>query len=448
MSDFPSHIIYHIDVNSAFLSWTAVKRLRDNPEALDIRTIPAVIGGDEKKRHGIVLAKSVPAKAYGIQTGEPLVQTRKKCPDILIVPPDFATYVSMSEQLMNFLKQTAPVVEQYSIDEAFCDMTGTGLLYGDPVAFAHQLKDDILNRFGFTVNIGISTNKQLAKMASDFKKPNLVHTHFPEEIPKKMWPLPVGELFFVGPSMCKKLEALGIHTIGDVAASNPQLLVSHFKKHGELIWNYANGFDIELPVNHKAANKSFGNSVTLHIDVTDAENAKTILLTLSETVVARIRAEHAYIGVVSVTIVDNEFRHLSRQCTLSTPTDITEIIYENACRLFDLTWNHVPIRLLGVSTAHATVTAFHQMILFDEDKNERFAMLNKAVDSIRNKYGEDSIKRARFLDNGCTHMSGGLNREKRSHKKNSKFLGDSADIHKSIMVQCLYKNTPNKIRLK
>ena len=419
MSDFPSHIIYHIDVNSAFLSWTAVKRLRDNPEALDIRTIPAVIGGDEKKRHGIVLAKSVPAKAYGIQTGEPLVQTRKKCPDILIVPPDFATYVSMSEQLMNFLKQTAPVVEQYSIDEAFCDMTGTGLLYGDPVAFAHQLKDDILNRFGFTVNIGISTNKLLAKMASDFKKPNLVHTLFPEELPKKMWPLPVGELFFVGPSMCKKLEALGIHTIGDVAASNPQLLVSHFKKHGELIWNYANGFDIELPVNHKAANKSFGNSVTLHFDVTDAENAKTILLSLSETVGARIRAEHAYIGVVSVTIVDNEFRHLSRQCTLSTPTDITEIIYENACRLFDLTWNHVPIRLLGVSTAHATDTAFHQMNLFDEDKNERFAMLNKAVDSIRNKYGEDSIKRARFLDNGCTHMSGGLNREKRSHKKNS-----------------------------
>lgn len=419
MSDFPSHIIYHIDVNSAFLSWTAVKRLRDNPEALDIRTIPAVIGGDEKKRHGIVLAKSVPAKAYGIQTGEPLVQTRKKCPDILIVPPDFATYVSMSEQLMNFLKQTAPVVEQYSIDEAFCDMTGTGLLYGDPVAFAHQLKDDILNRFGFTVNIGISTNKLLAKMASDFKKPNLVHTLFPEEIPQKMWPLPVGELFFVGPSMCKKLEALGIHTIGDVAASNPKLLVSHFKKHGELICNYANGFDIELPVNHKAANKSFGNSVTLHFDVTDAENAKTILLSLSETVGARIRAEHAYIGVVSVTIVDSEFRHLSRQCTLSTPTDITEIIYENACRLFDLTWNHVPIRLLGVSTAHATDTAFHQMNLFDEDKNERFAMLNKAVDSIRDKYGEDSIKRARFLDNGCTHMSGGLNREKRSHKKNS-----------------------------
>ncbi|MFR8117972.1 MAG: DNA polymerase IV [Lachnospira sp.] len=419
MSDFPPHIIYHIDVNSAFLSWTAVKRLRDNPEALDIRTIPAVIGGDEKKRHGIVLAKSVPAKAYGIQTGEPLVQTRKKCPDILIVPPDFATYVSMSEQLMNFLKQTAPVVEQYSIDEAFCDMTGTGLLYGDPVAFAHQLKDDILNRFGFTVNIGISTNKLLAKMASDFKKPNLVHTLFPEEIPQKMWPLPVGELSFVGPSMCKKLEALGIHTIGDVAVSNPQLLVSHFKKHGELIWNYANGFDIELPVNHKAANKSFGNSVTLHFDVTDAENAKTILLSLSETVGARIRAEHAYIGVVSVTIVDNEFRHLSRQCTLSTPTDITEIIYENACRLFDLTWNHVPIRLLGVSTAHATDTAFHQMSLFDEDKNERFAMLNKAVDSIRDKYGEDSIKRARFLDNGCTHMSGGLNREKRSHKKNS-----------------------------
>ncbi len=417
MSDLPSAIIYHIDVNSAFLSWSAVKRLRDNPEALDIRTVPAVIGGDEKKRHGIVLAKSVPAKAYGIQTGEPLAQTRKKCPDILIVPPDFATYVSMSEQLMNFLKQTAPVVEQYSIDEAFCDMTGTELLYGDPVAFAHRLKDDIYNHFGFTVNIGISSNKLLAKMASDFKKPNLVHTLFPDEIQKKMWPLPVSELFFVGNSMCKKLETLGIRTIGDLAVSNPQLLVSHFKKHGEIIWNYANGHDIELPVKHKSANKSFGNSVTLHFDVTDAENAKTILLSLCETVGARIRAEHAYIGVVSVTIVDNEFRHLSHQCTLSAPTDVTEVIYENACRLFDTTWNHTPIRLLGVSTAHATDASFHQMNLFEEDKNERFSQLNKAIDSIRSKYGEDSIQRARFLENDYTHMSGGLNREKRSHKK-------------------------------
>lgn len=411
-----SKIIYHIDVNSAFLSWTAVACLQNDTESVDIRTIPAVIGGDEKKRHGIVLAKSVPAKAFGIQTGEPLASARKKCPGILIVPPDFATYVAMSNRFMSFLKEIAPEVEQYSIDEAFCDMSGTDLLYGDCIQYANQLKDTIYQKFGFTVNIGISTNKLLAKMASDFKKPNLVHTLFPDEIQKKMWPLPVGELFFVGRAMRQKLAILGIHTIGDIANSDKQLLISHFKKHGEIIWNYANGNDIALPTDHKTANKSFGNSITLHFDVTDSDTAKTILLSLCETVGARIRADHAYIGVVSVNIIDSEFHHMSRQCTLSAQTDVTEIIYKNACSLFDALWNHAPIRLLGVSTSHATDTDFCQLSLFDEEKNKRFAMLNKAIDSIRDKYGEDSIKRARFLESDYAHMSGGLNREKRNNK--------------------------------
>lgn len=413
----PETIIYHIDVNSAFLSWAAVSRLQKEPDSVDIRTIPAVIGGNEQMRHGIVLAKSIPAKAFGIQTGESLANARKKCPGILVVPPDFATYVTMSNAFMSYLNEVAPAVEQYSIDEAFCDMSGTSLLYGDCVEYAHQLKDTIYEKFGFTVNIGISSNKLLAKMASDFKKPNLVHTLFPDEIPKKMWPLPVGELFFVGKATRQKLADLGIHTIGDIARSDKQLLISHLKKHGEIIWNYANGKDIEIPTNHKTANKSFGNSITIHFDVTDVETAKTILLSLCETVGARIRADHSYIGVVSVTIVDSDFHHMSRQRTLSSQTDVTEVIYTTACSLFDELWNHAPIRLLGVSTSHATDNDFYQFNLFDEEKNQRFAKLNKAIDSIRDKYGEDSIKRARFIDSDYSHMSGGLNREKRIHTK-------------------------------
>lgn len=413
----PETIIYHIDVNSAFLSWAAVSRLQKEPDSVDIRTIPAVIGGNEQMRHGIVLAKSIPAKAFGIQTGESLANARKKCPGILVVPPDFATYVTMSNAFMSYLNEVAPAVEQYSIDEAFCDMSGTSLLYGDCVEYAHQLKDTIYEKFGFTVNIGISSNKLLAKMASDFKKPNLVHTLFPDEIPKKMWPLPVGELFFVGKATRQKLADLGIHTIGDIARSDKQLLISHLKKHGEIIWNYANGKDIEISTNHKTANKSFGNSITIHFDVTDVETAKTILLSLCETVGARIRADHSYIGVVSVTIVDSDFHHMSRQRTLSSQTDVTEVIYTTACGLFDELWNHAPIRLLGVSTSHATDNDFYQFNLFDEEKNQRFAKLNKAIDSIRDKYGEDSIKRARFIDSDYSHMSGGLNREKRIHTK-------------------------------
>lgn len=406
-------IIYHIDVNSAFLSWAAVARLQNEPDSVDIRTIPAVIGGDESKRHGIVLAKSVSAKSFGIKTGESLANARKKCPQIQVFPPDFTTYVTMSNHFMEYLKEIAPTVEQYSIDEAFCNMSGTKLLYGDCVEYAHKLKDAIREKFGFTVNIGISSNKVLAKMASDFKKPDMVHTLFPSEIAEKMWPLPVGELFFVGNATRQKLSSLGIHTIGDIAKSDKSLLISHFKKHGEVIWNYANGNDVELPTHHSTANKSFGNSMTIQFDVTDRETAKTILLSLCETVGARIRAEHAYIGVVSVNIVDNEFHSMSKQCTLTTQTDVTEIIYNTACSLFDELWNHTPIRLLGVSTSHATTSDFYQFSLFDEEKNAKLSKLNKAIDSIRDKYGDDSIKRARFIDSDHKHMSSGLSNEKR-----------------------------------
>lgn len=408
-------VIYHVDVNSAFLSWEAANRIKQG-DPVDLREIPAAIGGDEQKRHGIVLAKSSPAKKYHVQTGEPLIRAREKCPDLLVVSPNFPLYVENSKAFIEVLSRYAPKVEQYSIDEAYCDMSGTSRLFGHPVEFAYKLKDMIYEELGFTVNIGISTNKLLAKMASDFEKPNQVHTLFPEEIDTKLWPLPVDDLLFVGKSTAKKLHQLGLHRIYDLAHVDPSVLQAHFKKHGMTMYHYANGKDLEQS-SHDEPNKGYGNSITLSFDVTDSQTAKHILLSLCETVGARIRADHSYIRTVSVNMVDSEFEHHSRQCTLPATTDITEEIYKHVCILFDKLWHGEPIRLLGVQTAKATSEAYEQLDLFSSTQNEKFAKLNSAIDNIREKYGEDSVMRACFLESNQKHMSGGLNKAKRDQRK-------------------------------
>lgn len=394
----PAPLIFHVDVNSAFLSWESAHRLKIDPNAQDLRLTNAVIGGDEEQRHGIVLAKSPSAKKYGVQTGEPLAQARKKCPNLVIAPPNHTLYAEYSKQFIAILEEVAPVIEQCSIDEAFCDMTGTTKLYGDPVIFANKLKDRIYSELGFTVNIGISTNKLLAKMASDFKKPNLVHTLFPEEIPTKLWPLPLEDLFGIGKSTAKRLHSLGFKTIDDLAHANRQFLTSNFKSQGEYIWNSANGIASADLTYIPPANKGYGNSVTLPYDVTDVDAANKILLSLCETVGARIRAEQAYISVVQVQIVDCEFVHHSRQTTLPSSTNVTEKIYACARQLFAESWDHTPIRLLGVSTSKASNESYEQYNLFDQDKFERLSKLNSAIDRIRSKYGDDSIKRACFVE--------------------------------------------------
>lgn len=414
----PEPIIYHIDVNSAFLSWEAAYRLEQDPNAPDIRSFPSAIGGNEEMRHGIVLAKSPSAKKYGIKTGEPLVQARRKCPDLKVYPPNFDLYVERSNRFMELLRRYAPEVEAYSIDEAFCDMTGTTRLYGDPIAFAHTLKDTIREELHFTVNIGVSSNRLLAKMASDFEKPDKVHTLFPDEIAAKFWPLPIEDLFFVGKSTSKKLRAIGISTIGELACADHDMIVSMFKSHGDTIWNYANGIESTELTHTTPANKGYGNSLTIHFDVTDSDTAKRVLLSLCETVGARIRAAGAYISVVQVQIVDSEFHHTSHQTTLPSSTNVTEKIYECACQLFDAAWDHSPIRLLGVSTSKATTESYEQYNLFDMERNEKLSKLNSAVDQIRTRYGEDAIKRACFVEKETTetdisHMTGGMNKARR-----------------------------------
>lgn len=418
-------ILYHIDVNSAFLSWEAAKRLNENKDETDIRTIPAAIGGNEEMRRGIVLAKSPSAKKYGVRTGEPLAQARRKCPILKVFPPDYELYVENSGKFIDLLSRYAPSVEPYSIDEAFCDMTGTTGLYGDPVAFAQTLKNKIRDELGFTVNIGVSSNRLLAKMASDFEKPDLVHTLYPDEISQKLWPLPIENLFFVGKSSAKKLRSLGITTIGELAHTDHAMIVSALKTQGDTIWNYANGIQTKSLSHLSPANKGYGNSMTIPFDVTDSDTAKRVLLSLCETVGARLRAAKAYVSVVQVQIVDSEFHHHSHQTTLSSSTNITEIIYGEACRLFDSGWKHSPIRQLGVYTSRATTESYEQYDLFDMEKNERLSRLNSAVDQIRGKYGEDSIKRACFLDHSQAekefrHMTGGMSKAKRTRQEDAK----------------------------
>ncbi len=409
-------LIFHVDVNSAFLSWQAKYELEQLHSDRDLRLIPSAVGGDPTTRHGIVLAKSTPAKKYGVTTGEPLSRALEKCPQLVIVQPRFEEYVRNSRAFIRILREVAPIVEQASIDEAYCDMSGTERLYGDPVAFAQQLKKRIHDELRFTVNIGISNCKLLAKMASDFEKPDRVHTLFPNEIEQKMWPLPAGELFLVGRSSTKKLRSLGIHTIRDIACMDPAVLQQHFGKQGLSMWEHAHGMDPSPVQAVSDAAKSYGNSVTLRVDVTDAANAKIILLSLCETVGARLRADHAYIRSVSVTIKDCDFRTTSHQVVLPEPTNVTEIIYQQACLLFDQLWDQTPIRLLGVSTGKITDESYHQMDLFSAATNgpapEKLSRLNAAIDQIRGRYGEDAVKRARFLENG-SHMTRGLNKAKR-----------------------------------
>lgn len=395
-------VIFHIDVNSAFLSWEAAYRIRELGETEDLRLLPSVVGGSEESRHGIVLAKSESAKKCGVTTGEPLVDARRKCPGLITVPANFPIYVKYSNAMMKILEDYSPDIEQYSIDECFIDMSGMQNLFGPPIEAAHLIKDRIHNELGFTVNVGISTNKLLAKMASDFKKPNLVHTLFPDEVPAKMWPLPVSDLFFVGRQTTKRLHSLGIFTIGDLAHTDKHIIQDNLKGHGEVIWEFANGIgdsmDDVANKNRKPANKGYSNETTLAFDVTDSALAKEILLSLTETVAARIRADKSYISVVSVYYVDNEFHHSSKQMTLESATNVTNEIYHHVCNLFDQLWNGSPIRLLGVQTSRATSEANRQYSLFEERDVEKLSKLDAAIDKIRHKYGDASVKRASFIN--------------------------------------------------
>ena len=411
-------VIFHVDANSAFLSWTAVYKLKVLGEEQDIREVPSVVAGDKASRHSIILAKSAPARKYGIHTGEPLFQALEKCPDLVIVPPDYALYVEASRHFVQMLRQFSPVVEQYSIDEAWVDMTGTERLWGAPRLAAEQMRRRIWEELGFTVNVGISSNKLLAKMAGDFEKPNKVHTLFPEEIPNKFWPLPVRDLFLVGAATEKKLNMMGIRTIGDLAHADRAVLKKRLGKHGETIWHFANGRNADAVTPEPAENKGYSNATTTAEDVVTYDHAHQVLLSLCETVASRMRQDGKCGSCISIHLRTNEFHHFSHQAVLSGSTNITSEIFEAACRIFDEAWDGVtPLRQLGVQMTRLSNEPYQQFDFFSgltPQQYEKKLKLDETVDALRDKFGEDVIRRAKFTNNPGAHMMGGLDKARRT----------------------------------
>lgn len=434
-------IIFHIDVNSAYLSWTALEKLHNGCD-IDLRTIPAIVGGDMAQRRGVVLAKSIPAKAYGIVTGEPIVNAMRKCPNLTLEPPDHKLYKRRSRELMTLLSDFCPDIEQVSVDECYMDYTPISRQYPSPEDAAHLIKDRVREQLNFTVNVGISDRKVLAKMASDFKKPDLVHTLYSYEIQKKMWPLPVSDLYMCGRSSVEALRKLEILTIGDLAQTDRSILEAHMKSHGTLLWEYANGIDDSRVAVIHADAKGIGNSTTLSEDAADHETAHLVLLSLAESVSRRLRTAEYSAAMISVEIKYNTFKKVSHQTTLFTPTNQTDLIYQTACSLFDDIWDGTPVRLLGIrSSKLAPVGEPVQMSLFDlpvptmQDDRSRGSSattepsspeisgiensiknspaknissnnialrkkekLDSALDSIRKRYGEDAVVRGSLLE--------------------------------------------------
>lgn len=411
-------IIFHVDANSAFLSWTAAYRVKVLGETQDLRQIPSVVAGDKASRHSIILAKSAPAKKYGIQTGEPLFQALEKCPDLVVVPPDYPLYVEASRHFVEMLKQFSPKVEQYSIDEAWVDMTGTQRLFGAPRLAAEKMRQRIWEELGFTVNVGISNNKLLAKMAGDFEKPNKVHTLFPEEMKAKMWPLPVRDLFLVGAATEAKLKKMGIYTIGDLANTEHMVLKHKLGKHGETIWHFANGRNADAVTPEPAENKGYGNSVTTATDTVTKEQGYQVLLSLCETVAARMRKDGKCGSCISIHLRTNAFKHFSHQIMLHGATNNTEQLFDAACRIFDEAWDgYTPLRQMGVQVTRLTNEPYQQYDLFSgvtPVQYERKLRLDEAVDALRDKYGEDIIRRAKFTQDPEHHMAGGLDKARRT----------------------------------
>ena len=396
-----SSVIFHIDVNSAYLSWTAAEKLK-NGAAQDLREIPSIIGGDQKSRHGVVLAKSVPAKKYGIRTGEPVANAFRKCPNLVMEPPDHKMYRQKSAMLMEYLRSFTTKIEQVSVDECYMDFTEIASQYASPVSAAFQIKDSIREKFGFTVNIGISSNKLLAKMASDFEKPDKVHTLFPEEVPLKMWPLPIGELFMAGRSSVEALKKLEIDTIGELANADLGLIELHLKSHGKMLWDFANGIDHSEVQPEQSEAKGVGNSTTLSEDAATVEEAMKVFYKLAKSVGARLRKAGQRAGMVSMEIKYYDFRTASHQKQLLKPTNEDQVLYETACQLFKEIWSGEPVRLLGIRTAKLSAESEpEQMTLFDmelpQPPDEKHQRLNAAMEAIRKRYGNDAVKKASLM---------------------------------------------------
>ena len=405
-----SRVVFHADVNSAFLSWSAVHALKENPDSVDLRTIPSAVGGDVSTRHGIITAKSIPAKKYGIVTAMPVMRALELCPSLVLVQSDYQMYREYSQAFIKILKSHAKVVEQVSIDEAFMDMTG---LEDDPRVIARQIADEVKTRLGFTINVGISCNKLLAKMASDFEKPDKVHTLFPNEIAEKMWPRPIGDLFGCGSKTAEKLIRVGIRTIGEASHTDPHFLRGLLgDAAGTYIYQAANGKS-DSPVSDEARDvKSVSNEYTTTEDITE-KNWKTdglkMLDYLTTKVSGRLAKQGLYAETIGVSVKTDDFKRHSIQTKCPDPVQSKEEIYPFARRLFEeilcgkdgMFQEGKSVRLIAVVASSLSDGSYKQMTLLealnqaknDAEKKEKKEKLDRMTALIKNKFGESAIRK-------------------------------------------------------
>ena len=391
--DTLDRIIFHIDVNNAFLSWTAVELLEQGYK-YDIRNSYAVIGGDESARHGIVLAKSMPAKRQGIKTADTLFSARKRCPALRVYKPNYKMYQEKSNMLFEYLKTYTPDIEIASIDECYMDYGKVSSLYGDAVMFAHKLKNEIYEKFGFTVNIGVANNRLCAKMASDFSKPNKVHTLWENEVEEKMYPLSVGELFGIGKKTREKLNSLNINTIGDLANSDSVFLSKYFKNQTTHMINSARGINNSPVISEVIDPTSISNEITLSQDITDKGVLYTYLDSLSNQMALRLRKQKKYAHVVVVVLKDNKFRRKQHQKKIVNATNITKEIFEVAKEILNEMYDDSPVRLIGLRLDGLVDKVMYQPSLFEdvESRNED-STIDNLLDTLQDKYGVNVIKK-------------------------------------------------------
>ena len=386
-------VIFHIDVNSAFLSWSAVKLLQEGQA--DIRLVPSVVSGDPSDRRSIITAASIPAKKLGIKTAQPVSMALRSCPSLVIVRGDWDWYKRCSQGFIEICRSYSPVLQQFSIDECFIDMTFR-LAGRDPVEVATQLKEQIRQTLGFTVNVGVGSNKLLAKMASDFEKPDKVHTLWEEEIPQKMWPLGVRDLLWVGKKTEERLVTYGIKTIGDLAklglGSLSQLVGQKFALQ---LHENANGRD-DSPVETEVSEaKSYSAERTFREDLSDPKDIDRALFNVACIVAHRIRKDHFRAATVSVFVKYKDFSVSQKQCQLPQPTDVTALILADARRILAEAWDGVtPIRQVGLGVSKLTHEAAEQMSLFEDPKMDFYREWDRQYDAKHSR--ETRVSREEF----------------------------------------------------
>ena len=390
-------IIFHVDVNNAFLSWSAVDMLK-NGSKLDIRNIISIVTADETKKRGVVLAKSYPAKKLGIITGESVYSAKRKSKNIYIVNANRKSYIKYSNLMYEILCKYSPDVERYSIDECFLDMSGMEKISGSIIDLAYKIKEEIKNTLGFTVNVGIGNNKVCAKMASDFEKPDKIHTLFDYEVKEKLFPLKVEDLFMVGKKTSVKLHELGINTIKDLALFDKNILYKHFKNFGTLIHDYANGIDYSSVLSEDKESKSISSSTTLISNTDNINELKHELYKLSGSIGLRLRKEKKYAKTITVQIKDSSFYSYQHGRKLVNPISSDKDIYKYSCEIFDEMFKESKIRLIGIRLNDLMENSYKQISLFEENEKHNENAIQSAIDKINEKYGSNTIVRASLVN--------------------------------------------------